>query len=229
VSYTTNAGMTLEALTLGFASRATQCKRPILLFTDPERLSALAHTRGPLQVVFAGKAHPQDLPGKELVQQIHRLGTSLRGAVTIAYLENYDMGLGRLLTAGSDVWLNTPQRPLEASGTSGMKAALNGVPSLSTLDGWWIEGGIEGLTGWTIGRDDSITDADSADEAADLYDKLERVVIPLLNNDCDGLIQVMRHSVALNASSFNTERMLDQYVTKAYSAVRRAPRSSATQ
>jgi starch phosphorylase len=125
------------------------------------------------------------------------------------------MRLAALMVAGVDVWLNTPSRPMEASGTSGMKAAVNGVPSLSVLDGWWIEGHIEGVTGWAIGGSDESTEMD---EVASLYQKLEDVVAPLYYGDADGFAHVMRMAMAMNASFFNTERMVDQYVTNAYSA-----------
>ncbi len=138
-----------DVLTIGLARRFTAYKRPDLIFSNTERLEKLCHETGPLQIVLAGKAHPSDHEGKLLIQRICRIAESLKGKVTIAYLVNYDMDLAKLLTSGVDLWLNTPQPPLEASGTSGMKAAVNGVPSLSVLDGWWIEGLIEGVTGWS--------------------------------------------------------------------------------
>jgi starch phosphorylase len=139
--------------------------------------------------------------------------------VPIVYLEDYDMGMARVLTAGADVWLNTPHPPLEASGTSGMKAALNGVPSLSVLDGWWIEGHVEGVTGWAIGVDGRKTlveTADSAAHATALYDTLEHTVVPLFYRDRDHFTQVMRYAIALNGSFFTAQRMLQEYVVKAY-------------
>lgn len=144
--------MDLDVLTLGFGRRATPYKRSDLLLTDLERLRHIAATIGPLQVVYAGKAHPRDEGGKELIRRIVRAAASLAPRIKLVYLENYDIELARVLTAGSDLWLNTPQPPLEASGTSGMKAAINGVPSLSVLDGWCIEGHTEGVTGWSIGE-----------------------------------------------------------------------------
>jgi starch phosphorylase len=136
----------------------------------------------------------------------------------VAYLENYSMETGKLMTAGVDLWLNTPLPPMEASGTSGMKAAVNGVPSLSVLDGWWIEGCIEGVTGWSIGPADGAAPptADHSRDAASLYDKLEQIVMPLFVYNRDDFIEVMRHAIALNGSFFNTHRMLQQYVLKAY-------------
>jgi starch phosphorylase len=218
VNRATNVGMDVDVLTLGFARRATAYKRMDLLFQDLERLRQLAARAGGLQVIYAGKAHPQDQQGKELIQHIYAVKDLLKNDVKIAYLANYDIALGALLTGGVDVWLNTPQPPLEASGTSGMKAALNGVPSLSVLDGWWIEGCIEGVTGWAIGPNHRglVADDDRAQDAAALYDKLEQVIMPLFYGDPQGFLNVMRHAIALNGSFFNTQRMLQQYVVKAY-------------
>ena len=156
VNLETNAGMDADLFTLGFARRAATYKRTDLLFTDIERLKAIASRRGGLQIVYAGKAHPQDEAGKEQIRKVFRAREQLRGKIKIAYLENYSMEIGKLMTAGVDLWLNTPLPPMEASGTSGMKAAVNGVPSLSVLDGWWIEGCIEGVTGWSIGPPDGV-------------------------------------------------------------------------
>jgi starch phosphorylase len=218
VNRATNAGLDVDVLTLGCARRATAYKRLDLLFQDSERLTQLATRTGGLQVIYAGKAHPQDQAGKELIKRLHEAKDTLTSNIKIAYLANYDMSLGALLTAGVDVWLNTPQPPLEASGTSGMKAALNGVPSLSVLDGWWIEGWIEGVTGWAIGTADrGLAAADErAQDATSLYDKLEQVVLPLFYGDRQGFINVMRHAIALNGSFFTTQRMMQQYVVKAY-------------
>ncbi len=151
------------ALTLGFARRATAYKRANLLFSDLERLKRIVTQVGPLQVIYGGKAHPQDESGKDLIKRIYEAAASLKDTVRVVYLENYDMTLGRHICGGVDVWLNTPQKPREASGTSGMKAALNGVPSFSILDGWWIEGHFEGVTGWSIG-DDWESESDSSKE-----------------------------------------------------------------
>jgi len=218
VNRATNAGLDADVLTLGCARRATAYKRMDLLFQDSERLQHLATHAGGLQVVYAGKAHPQDQPGKELIRHIYEVKETLKDDLKIAYLANYDMALGALLTAGVDVWLNTPQPPLEASGTSGMKAALNGVPSLSVLDGWWIEGCIEGVTGWAIGANHRglAPEDDRTQDAASLYDKLGQVIVPLFYGGREGFISVMRHAIALNGSFFNTQRMLQQYVVKAY-------------
>ena len=154
-----------------------------------------------------------------MIQRIFQARDALKTHVKIAYMVNYDWQLAQLMTAGVDVWLNTPEPPLEASGTSGMKAALNGVPSLSILDGWWIEGCIEGVTGWAIGELPTPGDGEedrSPRDAASLYDKLERVVVPLFYRDRERFIDVMRHAIALNGSFFNTQRMVSQYMHNAY-------------
>jgi glycogen phosphorylase len=199
-------------LTLGFARRVATYKRANLMFTDPERLVRIAEAAGGLQILYAGKAHPQDEPGKQLIRDVvdkaHTLNSDL---LQIVYLENYAWDLGALLTAGVDVWVNTPKRPYEASGTSGMKAALNGVPSLSILDGWWIEGCIEGVTGWAI--EDGASDGD---EALSLYHKLESAVVPLYLKSPEKWAQLMRTTLAFNGSYFNTNRMVKQYTRNAY-------------
>jgi starch phosphorylase len=208
-----------EVLTLGFARRATPYKRGSLLLKDPERLRHIARSAGGLQIVYGGKAHPNDLEGKALIQAIIRTSEALRPDVDVAYVENYDAHLARILTAGVDLWVNTPQPPLEASGTSGMKAALNGVPSLSVLDGWWLEGCIEGVTGWAIGTppQNAHSNGESDLEVARcLYDKLEQVILPMFLGKRDRFIEVMRHTIALNGAFFNTQRMVTQYVLKAY-------------
>ena len=155
VNRETNAGMDADVFTIGFARRAATYKRVDLLFSDIERLKAIAGRRGGLQIVYAGKAHPQDEAGQRADSvESFSARDQLREKIKIVYLENYSMEIGKMMTAGVDIWLNTPLPPMEASGTSGMKAAVNGVPSLSVLDGWWIEGCIEGITGWSIGPPD---------------------------------------------------------------------------
>ncbi len=218
VERTTGIAMDPEVLTLGYARRATAYKRPELLFRDPERLRRVTAKCGPLQIIYGGKAHPHDNRGKELIQLVHRMKTLLDDGIRIVYLQEYDMAIARLVTAGTDLWLNTPLPPREASGTSGMKSAVNGVPSFSILDGWWVEGCIEGVTGWSIGEAQrgEVPERDDETDARSLYDKLERVVMPTFYKDRDRFIDVMRHAIALNASFFNTERMLNQYVTRAY-------------
>lgn len=205
--------LTTDALTIGSARRATPYKRADLIFRDLTRLLELATHTGALQLVFAGKAHPKDTGGKELIEHICAVARQVQSQIPIVYLENYGMEMAKLLVSGVDLWLNTPQRPREASGTSGMKAAHNGVPSFSTPDGWWIEGQIEGITGWSIGSEAPATDDQDAD---DLYRKLKDVIIPLFYRNREKWIDVMRHSIALNASFFNTHRMVQQYVTNAY-------------
>jgi starch phosphorylase len=218
VNQETNTGLDVDLLTLGFARRAAPYKRLDLLFTDIERLKQISAKAGPLQIIYAGKAHPEDSAGKEQIQRIFRAKELLRRNIKIAYLENYRMELGKLMTSGVDVWLNTPQPPMEASGTSGMKAAVNGVPSFSVLDGWWIEGCVEGVTGWSIGPPDGTrgVEGDHTQDAVSLYDKLEQIIAPLFYKDRQSFIDVMRHAIALNGSFFNTHRMLQQYVLKAY-------------
>lgn len=204
-----------NVFTIGFARRATGYKRADLIFHDVDRLRAVAESGGGLQIVYAGKAHPRDLGGKELIQRIVGFGRQLKNAVTVVYLENYDMALGRLITSGVDLWMNNPEKPKEASGTSGMKASLNGVPNLSVLDGWWIEGHVEGVTGWSIGE--SWRDAsDRPVEAAAIYDKLERIILPLYRGDPDGYTSVRRQAMALNGPHFSARRMMHQYVELAY-------------
>jgi glycogen phosphorylase len=205
-----------EIMTIGFARRAATYKRADLLFSSVDRLRSIADRVGPFQVIYAGKAHPHDEGGKALIRRIFEMIATLKDVIRIVYVPNYDMHWGQLVTSGVDLWLNTPQRPYEASGTSGMKAALNGVPSLSVPDGWWCEGHVEGATGWDIGSEE-IPDS-PAKESASLYEKLENVILPMFYGRNDSYAEVMRHSIALNGSFFNTQRMVAQYVMNAYSA-----------
>jgi starch phosphorylase len=208
--------VTLEpkVFTIGFARRASTYKRADLLFHDRERLKRIARDVGPIQLVYAGKAHPRDDGGKKIIRQVFDGAASLADTIRSVYVENYDMHWGRLITSGVDVWLNTPMRPQEASGTSGMKAALNGVPSFSVIDGWWAEGWIEGITGWAIGNTDIVED--TASEVSTLYDKLERQILPLFYGTPNRYTDVMRSAIALNGSFFNTQRMVQQYLANAY-------------
>jgi starch phosphorylase len=218
-------GVTLwsNVFTIGFARRVATYKRADLLLTDPERLVRCAEKFRGLQIIFSGKAHPHDEPGKRLIQQIFEVAAKLRSeALKIVYLENYEWKLAAMLTSGVDLWLNTPRRPFEASGTSGMKAALNGVPSLSVLDGWWVEGCLEGVTGWAIPDSD-----DQEDEVASLYDRLESAILPLYHGYPEQWRAIMRSTIALNGSFFNTHRMLQQYISNAYYPDNRAAVSSA--
>lgn len=204
-----------HVFTIGFARRATTYKRPDLLFSDLERLKGMAQRVGAIQVIYGGKAHPRDEGGKEMIRRVFQAAAALGDAVRVIYLENYDMALGGILCAGVDLWLNTPLRPQEASGTSGMKAALNGVPSLSVLDGWWVEGHVEHVTGWAIGED-SASPGDYSQDAASMYDKLERIILPLFYGKPEAYAKVRRAAIALNGSFFNTQRMMAQYVMNAY-------------
>jgi glycogen phosphorylase len=210
-----------DAFTIGFARRATGYKRADLILSDFDRLRQIAKNAGPFQIVYAGKAHPRDGGGKEIIKKIFKAKKALKKTISIVFLDDYDLKLGGKLTAGGDLWLNTPQYPLEASGTSGMKAALNGVPSLSILDGWWVEGNIEGVTGWAIGeahRGDPgpETPVDNAYDAESLYAKLEGVILPLYYSSRERYLDIMRHAIAINGSFFNTQRMVQQYITDAY-------------
>ncbi len=217
-----NVGMCGDVLTLGFARRAASYKRADLIFNNMEQLRKINREAGKFQLIYGGKAHPNDTEGKELIKQIFRAADQLQNDIKIVYLENYDMSVAKILTAGVDVWLNTPEPPMEASGTSGMKAAINGVPSLSILDGWWIEGCIDGMTGWAIGdpnrrQDDGIFNikAEHEKDAASLYEKL-RQVAGLYYNNKSGFERIMAIAIAMNGSFFNTQRMMQQYVLKAY-------------
>jgi len=201
-------------LTLGFARRASTYKRADLLFQDPERLRRIAREVGPIQLVYGGKAHPHDEGGKNLIRRVVGGASSLADVIKTVYVENYDMRWGKLITSGVDLWMNTPMRPQEASGTSGMKAALNGVPSFSVVDGWWAEGHIEGVTGWAIGSSEVAEDPSL--EVAALYDKLEREIVPMFYGRPNRYSEVMRYTIALNASFFNTQRMVLQYISNAY-------------
>jgi starch phosphorylase len=211
----TSVSLAPGVMTLGFARRATTYKRPDLLFSDLDRLKAIASQVGPLQVIYAGKAHPRDEGGKALIRRVFEAAAALADTVRVVYLEEYDMALAKYLCAGVDLWLNTPQKPDEASGTSGMKAALNGVPSLSILDGWWIEGHVEGFTGWCIG-DAWEPESDPAKEIASLYDKLEYVIVPMFYERSSAFARVMRSTIALNGAFYSAQRMMLQYLENAY-------------
>jgi starch phosphorylase len=218
VNRETNAGLDHDHFTIGYARRAATYKRAALFFQDEARLRKIVKGAGPIQVIYGGKAHPADGGGKDVIRRIFQARDRLKDRIKVVYLPDYDMDVCKLMVAGVDVWLNTPEPPLEASGTSGMKAALNGVPSLSVLDGWWVEGWIEGTTGWAIGRttDGGIDASDRDQDAETLYDKLEYVILPLFYEQRERFVDVMRHCIALNGSFFNAQRMMQQYVLKAY-------------
>ena len=216
-------GLQLEedAFTVGFARRATGYKRADLILSDLDRLRQIAKTAGRFQIIYAGKAHPNDGGGKDIIRHIFHAKKALRKAIPVVFLDEYNLDLGGKMTSGVDLWLNTPQFPLEASGTSGMKAALNGVPSLSILDGWWAEGHIEGVTGWSIGEpqrslDPSDAVTDNTKEAESLYWKLENIILPMFYKEPRLFVQIMQHAIAINGSFFNTQRMVQQYITDAY-------------
>jgi len=218
VNKVTNIGMDYDTLTLGFARRATGYKRANLLFSDLEKLKKV-NKKGKIQIVFAGKVHPKDETGKRLLQEILGYIEKLKDEIKIVYLEDYDMGLAAKLIPGVDVGLNTPLRPFEASGTSGMKAAHNGVINFSVLDGWWIEGWIEGVTGWAIGPhpDEQLSiEETKIRELDDLYNKLEYIIIPMFYQKRDEWIKMMENSIGKIAYYFNSHRMMRRYVTEAY-------------
>jgi starch phosphorylase len=199
--------------TIGCARRSTGYKRNDLILRDHTRLYALAQRFGGLQLVFAGKAHPNDEEGKNQIARIVAAARASDGLLDVVFVEGYDMTWGAALTSGVDLWLNTPRPPLEASGTSGMKAALNGVPSLSVADGWWIEGTVEGVTGWTI---DAATGDDDGRAGDQLYKRLEQQILPLYAHRRADYLAVMRSTIVLNGSHFNAQRMLAEYAIDAY-------------
>jgi len=195
---------------IGFARRMTGYKRPDLLFSDFSRLREIA-ARHPFQIVMAGKAHPADIHGKEIIRQIHQHVRELARHLTVAFIPGYDMTLAKTIVSGCDIWLNNPIPPLEASGTSGMKAALNGIPNFSVLDGWWVEGWEEGVTGWSIG--DSLA---SGEHARDLYDKLESTILPMWHSDQHRWSGIMKSCIARIGTRFNSINMMRRYATEIY-------------
>jgi starch phosphorylase len=209
-----------EVLTIGFARRFTGYKRPDLILYDYERVKRLlTDPWHPLQIIFAGKAHPSDLDGKRMIQKIFRLAQDPEFAGRIAFVENYDQQLAEYMVHGVDVWLNNPIPPLEASGTSGMKAAINGVPNLSILDGWWIEG-YNDANGWAFGRDEIEGDRTQADAEA-LYRLLEENVIPLYYQRSDdgvphGFVRMMKAAIKSVAPTFSSRRMVKEYASRFY-------------
>ncbi len=208
-----------EVLTIGFARRATGYKRANLIFSDLRKLKEV-NRKGPIQLVYAGKAHPNDTEGKKLIKQIHNYANTLKDEIKVVYLENYRMDIAAKLTSGVDVWLNTPFPPMEASGTSGMKAAHNGVINFSILDGWWVEGCIEGVTGWGIGPqpDESISESERREmELHDLYNKLEYLIVPTFYRKKDTWIGLMKNSIGRIAYYFETQWVMRRYITEAYS------------
>ncbi len=207
------AGIERDLLTIGFARRFATYKRAGLVFSDVERLLAL-----PVQLVVAGKAHPADAPGKDVMQEIVELARERRAQGRVVFLENYDIGLARTLVRGCDVWLNTPTRPLEASGTSGMKAAVNGVLNLSVLDGWWAEG-YSAEVGWAI---DGVSDEADREQ---LYRLLEHEIVPTFTGDRERWVTMMQESIAQLAPRFSMHRAVIEYVERYYLPAHEAARS----
>jgi starch phosphorylase len=217
VRATTGVDMSPDILTIGFARRATAYKRADLIFSDIDRLERIG--RGKLQIIYAGKAHPKDELGKKLIEKIFCIKENFKDKITMSYLKNYDMKIALKMVSGVDIWLNTPLRPREASGTSGMKAAHNGVINFSVLDGWWIEGHIEGYTGWSIGpgaTETTLIDNLDTRDADDLYSKLENIIIPLYYSERHTWVRMMQNAIGKNAYYFNSHRMMRRYVTDAY-------------
>ncbi|MFQ3308360.1 MAG: starch phosphorylase [Candidatus Nanohaloarchaea archaeon] len=211
-----NTGKKLDenVFTIGFARRSTGYKRPTLIFKDVERLEELANTYNGLQIVFGGKAHPDDQHGKELIGQVLKYSEMLEN-VDVYFIEDYSMEDSLYMLAGSDLWLNNPIRGKEASGTSGMKAAHNGTPQLSTPDGWWLEGHIKDITGWNIGEDYVEGEDEDRVDSVSMYEKLAHI-LATYHNDRKQWIKIMKHCITLNASHFNADRMLKEYLAKAY-------------
>ncbi len=212
-----NVEMSPDIFTIGFARRSATYKRGDMLFEDTERLIRIAEKSNGLQIIYGGKAHPNDMKGKEIIKKIISKMNQIKNKIKVCYMEDYDIEKAKLLVAGVDLWLNTPQRPMEASGTSGMKAAHNGIPQLSTLDGWWLEGLIENVTGWGIGsHPNDLKESSHQEDTEDMYTKLEYVILPKFYNERDDWVEIMQHCIAINGSFFNTHRMVQQYVLNAY-------------
>jgi len=213
VNSTTGNDFKEDVFTIGFARRSDAYKRPDLILRDIERLRGIAEKYDGLQIVFAGKAFFNVAQMEGIIEKIYQVAQAEKGKLKVAYLENYDMNVSRLMLAGSEIWLNNPLRPLEASGTSGMKAALNGNPNFSVVDGWWVEGLVEGVTGWAIGDENS--DYDENYEAEQIYTKLENTILPAFKNQAEW-VKIQKNAISMNASYFNTHRMLKEYIAKAY-------------
>jgi starch phosphorylase len=218
-----------NVLTLGFARRFATYKRATLLFRDMDRLAAILNNPdNPVQIVFAGKAHPADQGGKSLIRDIYLKARDPKLGGRIAFVEDYEMGLASLLVAGVDAWLNNPRYPLEASGTSGMKASANGVPNCSILDGWWIEGWREDpANGWGIEPSPLTGDAQDEAEANAFYEALEQLIVPMYyDRGANGLphdwITLSKEAIRTAAPNFSARRMLIDYVDKLYTPAARA-------
>jgi len=215
-------GFSTDILTIGVAKRITAYKRNGLVLGDPAKLAAMADTIGGLQIVFAGKAHPDDDAGKSSIVQILEnaaLVMKETNKVKVTFIEDYSIDTAKVMVSGCDLWLNNPRRPLEASGTSGMKAAMNGVLNLSTWDGWWLEGGVDGINGWGIGRRpawDDLSESDDAEDSEDLYGRLAHDVMPLYYRNRTGWLHMAKASIATIGPRFNTYRMAREYLAKWY-------------
>lgn len=217
VNHKYNAKMDVNTFTIGFARRAATYKRGDMLFSNLERLKEIQKNAGKIQIIYGGKAHPMDGMGKDIIKHIIQKMNEIKQDIKVCYIEDYDIEIGKLMTSGVDLWLNTPLRPKEASGTSGMKAAHNGIPQFSILDGWWIEGHIENKTGWSIGEHPhNKLENDQEEDIDDMYTKLEYVIVPMYYDHQDRWIEIMRTCIAVNGSFFNTHRMVQQYVLNAY-------------
>jgi glycogen phosphorylase len=216
-------------LTICMAKRITGYKRNGMILGDPGRLQRMAEGIGTVQVVVAGRTHPRDNVAKGMLADILRKADDLNRStskVRVAVLENYDIDMAKILVAGSDVWLNNPRRPLEACGTSGIKAAMNGVLNLSTNDGWWLEGGIEGVNGWGIGKRtewNDLSESREGEDEGDLYSKLSSVVLPLYYHDQEMWREMQRRSIATVGPLFNSYKMVEDYVSKVYSRAAQSP------
>jgi starch phosphorylase len=218
VNSLTKTSLDYDVLTIGFARRAAAYKRQDLFFSDLDRLRQINKV-GKIQAIFAGKAHPRDISGKELIQDVYNHIKELKDEIKMVYLQDYNFDMAAKLVSGVDVWLNTPLPPFEASGTSGMKAAHNGVLNFSVLDGWWVEGNIEEVTGWAIGPvpEAQVSEIERRNqEIKDLYNKLEYIVLPLFYERRDEWIRMMKSSITKLACYFNSHRMVLRYATEAY-------------
>ncbi len=222
VNKETDASFSDDVFTIGIARRITPYKRNDLILRDIDRLIHIGERVGEIQIIFAGKAHPKDTMGKEMIKRIFETMKIIRErtkALKITFLENYGIEMAKLLIAGCDVWLNNPKRPLEACGTSGMKAGMNGVLNFSTWDGWWLEGGIEGVNGWGIGPKPSwqdISESKDEEDLEDLYSKLAYIIMPTYYRHEDQWVKLMKNSIATIGAYFNTHRMVSEYISKVY-------------
>ncbi|MCS7083709.1 MAG: alpha-glucan family phosphorylase, partial [Aquificaceae bacterium] len=217
-----DASFSADSLTICVARRVTPYKRNDLILKNPEKLLNIARSCGEIQILFAGKAHPKDNPGKEIISNIINVKKAMKEyakSLRIAFLENYSIKLATLLLAGCDVWLNNPRRPLEACGTSGMKAAINGVLNFSTWDGWWLEGGIDGFNGWGIGpkpKWPDLSHSDDSEDLKDIYGKLEYIIVPMYYQKREQWSQMMKNAIATVGVYFNGYRMVGEYMSKLY-------------